>query len=128
MLQIGTTGRTGQSVNRELVSGGARSHPPYQEIKFQVVNSNHPITKGVPKNFDMQDELYRFENNPNGPDMNVLVKGIEPESGEEFPVVWTVKREGGPIVCFTFGHDGKAHYHYAYRTILKNSIGWLHNN
>lgn len=112
----------------ELVSGGTRSHPPFQEIDFKVVDEDHPITESVPKKFAMSDELYRFENDPEGPEINVLVTGIDPESGDEFPVVWTVDREGGPIVCYTFGHDGTSHTHEAFKMILKNSIEWLSKN
>ena len=114
--------------NRELVSGGSKSHEKLQEFEVQVVKHIHPIMKGVPRKFRITDELYRYEKDPEGPEIEVLAIGKGLESGAEFPVVWIVKHDKAPIVCNTLGHDERAHglkLFLAYQTILNNSFNWV---
>ena len=111
--------------NRQLVGGGSRSHEKLQEFEVEVVNPGHPIMKGVPRNFRIIDELYRWEKDPAGTPIEVLAIGRGLESGEDFPVVWVVKHPKTRIVGNTLGHDEDAHGHPAYQAILKNSSKWL---
>lgn len=111
--------------NRTLVSGGSRSHEKLQEFEVRVVKPNHPIMKGVPTKFRITDELYRWEEDPNGPGIEVLAVGRGLESGEEYPVVWTVKHAKTKIVCNTLGHDEDAHDLPPYQTMVNNSLNWL---
>ena len=111
--------------NRELVGGGSRSHPPYGEFGVSVTEPDHPVMAGVPVQFTIKDELYRFEKDPEGTDFHVLATGLEEETGAEYPVVWTAGYGQGRIVGITLGHDGDAHQHPAYIKVLQNSIEWL---
>lgn len=111
--------------NKELVSGGSQSHEKLQEFEVKIVKPNHPIMKGVPSTFRITDELYRWKEDPQGPGIEVLAIGRGLESGEEFPVVWTVKHSKTKIVCNTLGHDEDAHGLAPYQTILTNSLNWL---
>jgi putative membrane-bound dehydrogenase-like protein len=111
--------------NRDLVGGGSRGHDRLQEFEVTVAEEGHPVMSGVPRTFRIRDELYRFEGDPAGPGIRVLARGTSPESGREYPVVWTVERPRGRIVCVTLGHDGGAHEHGAYRAILRNAVSWL---
>lgn len=111
--------------NRELVGGGSRSHEPYGEFEVQVVEPAHPIMESVPGTFTIKDELYHFQSDEAGNDIHVLAKGIDPDNGKEFPVAWTLTYGQGRIVAITLGHDGEAHTHRAYKTMLKNSVKWL---
>ncbi|NBC64862.1 MAG: ThuA domain-containing protein [Bacteroidetes bacterium] len=111
--------------NRDLVGGGSRSHPPYGEFEVTVTETDHPLMAGVPGQFTIKDELYRFEEDPDGTDNYVLATGLEEENGNEYPVVWTAEYGKGRIVAITLGHDGEAHQHPAYIALLQNSIKWL---
>lgn len=111
--------------NQQLVSGGSRSHEKLQEFEVRVVKPNHPIMKGVPSTFRITDELYRWEKDPQGPGIEILAVGRGLASGEEYPVVWTVKHSKAKIVCNTLGHDEDAHDLPPYQTILNNSLNWL---
>jgi type 1 glutamine amidotransferase len=71
------------------------------------------------------DELYRWEKDPEGTDIEVLAIGRSLKTGEEYPVIWTVQHSGTTIVCNTLGHDAKAHDLKAFQTILVNSIQWV---
>ena len=113
---------------RDFIGGGTRSHPPLGEFEVYVVDQGHPIMEGVPERFAIVDELYRFERDEEGADMHVLAMGIEEETGEEYPVAWTVEYGNGQVVNITLGHDGDAHQHEAYITMLQKSVNWLMQN
>ena len=81
--------------------------------------------QGVPTKFRIVDELYRWENDPEGTEVEVLAVGRGLQSGEEYPVVWVVKHPKAKIVANTLGHDERAHDLKAYQTLLKNSIEWV---
>ncbi|MEX2641043.1 MAG: ThuA domain-containing protein [Balneolales bacterium] len=113
--------------NRDLVGGGANGHGPLGEFEVKVVDHDHPVMQSVPDTFRITDELYRFEKDEDGPDIHVLAVGIEPGTGNEYPVAWTLGHGDGRVVCITLGHDGDSHEHEAYTAMLKNSIGYLKN-
>ncbi|MFT7036990.1 MAG: type 1 glutamine amidotransferase, partial [Cyclobacteriaceae bacterium] len=103
----------------------SKSHEKLQEFEVRVTKPNHPIMKGVPSRFRITDELYRWIKDPEGVDVEVLAIGKGLESGEEFPVVWTVKHPKAKIVGNTLGHDERAHDLKAYQTLLKNTLKWV---
>lgn len=112
----------------DFIGGGTRSHPPLGEFEVHVVDPEHPVMEGVPERFTIVDELYRFQRDEQAAEMHVLAVGIEEETGEEYPVAWTVEYGDGRVVNITLGHDGDAHQHEAYRTMLQNSVSWLNDN
>lgn len=113
--------------NRDLVGGGSRGHEHYAEFEVVVTDETSPITAGVPKTFRVKDELYQFVKDPQGSEIQVLAVGRSLETGKEYPVVWTVKRPPGRIVCVTLGHDGAAHESEGYRTLIRNAAKWAAN-
>ena len=110
--------------NRDLVGGGTRAHARYGEFTVDVVQPDHPIMHGVPSSFNVTDELYRFLPDSAGPVTTVLATAKEQATGKVYPIVWTVQHRDGRIVVNTLGHDGAAHTHPAYQTILQNSLRW----
>ncbi len=113
--------------NQQLVGGGSQSHGPYGPFEITVTDTAHPITAGIPESFTLEDELYRFEIHPEGPALNMLMAGTEPDTGTQFPLVWTVNHPTRRIVGITLGHDGYTHQSEEYKTLLKNSAAWLLN-
>src|SRR5699024_1557865 len=111
--------------NSSLVGGGSRGHDEFGNFEVHVEQVDHPIMEGVPDSFEITDELYYFEKDSEGSEIQVLAKGIEPGTGNEFPVVWTVNYGDGKIACITLGHDDKAHHHSAYRKMLQNAFSWF---
>ncbi|GGW51279.1 hypothetical protein GCM10007383_38490 [Arenibacter certesii] len=81
--------------------------------------------KGVPAKFRIVDELYRWEKDPEGTEIEVLAVGKGLETGAEYPVIWIVNHPTAKIIGNTLGHDDRAHNHKAYKTILNNSIDWV---
>ncbi|HKQ39499.1 MAG TPA: PVC-type heme-binding CxxCH protein [Verrucomicrobiae bacterium] len=111
--------------NRVFIGGGSKSHDKYGEFEVTVKESGHPIMQGVPATFKITDELYHHEKDPQGSPIEVLATGTSPVTGKTFPVAWITQHPKARIVCLTLGHDGKAHEHPAYKTILQNSIAWV---
>lgn len=111
--------------NRDLAGGGSRSHGKYGPFEVTVTQTDHPIMDGIPATFTTDDELYRYEVDTDGANMNVLAVGTEPDTGTQYPVVWTIDHPTRRIVCITLGHDGVTHEMAAYKTLLQNSIAWL---
>ena len=109
--------------NRELAGGGARSHGPYGLFTVEITQPDHPLADGLPASAQLEDELYRYEFDPAGPELNTFMEGIEPDTGDRYPVAWTV--DGKNIVGITLGHDGKSHESTLYRQLLLNSVAWL---
>jgi len=110
----------------KLIGGGTASHDDLGEFEVYVTDTEHPLMEGVPERFMITDELYRFERNEYGSDMHVLAMGIEPGTGDEYPVKWTVDYGDGRVVVTTLGHDGDAHQHEAFVTFMQNTVNWLH--
>ncbi len=110
--------------NARLVGGGARSHERYGTFRVDVERPEHPLMAGVPASFEVADELYRFERDERGAPIEVLARGTSLETGASFPVVWTVDAGAGRVVVITLGHDGGAHEHPAFRTLLANAFRW----
>ena len=107
-----------------LVGGGARSHDKYGEFAVTVTETGHPLMAGVPATFKITDELYHFTQDPQGTPLHVLATGKSPITGKTFPVVWIVNHPKARIVCITLGHDGAAHEHSAFKTLLQNGLSW----
>lgn len=113
---------------RDFTGGGSPSHPPFGEFEVYLTDDSHPLVEGIPARFTVTDELYRFQRVEDGTDMNVLAMGIESETGDEYPVIWTTQYGQGSIVNITLGHDGETHQSPVYITLLENSIEWLSQN
>jgi type 1 glutamine amidotransferase len=105
--------------NRDFVGGGSRAHDPLGPFIVKIVRE-HPVTKGLPKEFQVKDELYHVLTAPDGKDTDVLA---ETEPGK-FPSVWLVKHPKARIVCVAPGHDGEVHELAEFQTLLLNAVNW----
>lgn len=111
--------------NRALVGGGARSHDKYGEFEVTIDQPDHPIMKGVPAKFKITDELYHFEKDSKGASIQVLATGRNLATGKTYPVAWIVQHPKSRVVALTLGHDGQAHEHAAFKTLLQNAVSWV---
>ena len=50
--------------NQKLVGGGSKGHNKYGPFDVTITNTKHPVTKGVPATFHLDDELYYFIADP----------------------------------------------------------------
>jgi putative heme-binding domain-containing protein len=113
--------------NDEFVCGGARGHG-HSDFPFTVTKPDHPVMKGVPATFVINDESYNVEfTRPEGAEILGTIPRQNPKEGQSkiLPSVWTVKYPGTKVVCIALGHDEKSHDHPAYRQLLLNSLTWV---
>ena len=110
--------------NRQLVSGGTRGHDHYGAFDVSVINTSHPVTKGVAKTFTLKDELYHFEPDSAGPGIEVLATAGIAGSGKTYPSVFIVKHPTARIVGLALGHDAASHNIAAYQSLLRNAVKW----
>ena len=111
--------------NKEIIGGGTKGHDALGPFTAKVTNAEHPITKGVPAEFEITDELYNYNPDPAATPIEVLATATSRKSGKVFPQVFIVKHPKARIVGFTLGHDERAHNLEAYQTLLKNAVQWV---
>nr|WP_295930856.1 ThuA domain-containing protein [uncultured Dyadobacter sp.] len=109
--------------NQKLVGGGSRGHDKYGPFEV-TITQKHPVTKGVPTSFKLDDELYYFKPDAAGTPIEVLATAKAETSDKVFPSIFIVKYPKGRIVGIALGHDAKSHTIEPYQTLLRNAIEW----
>ena len=94
----------GKLCGRKWVMGKS-GHGPRSVFEAKVVNTEHPITKGM-SSFKADDELYSKLQGAG--EINVLVEAYSDWSKKTEPLVFTKKYGRGRVVHNAFGHDGRA--------------------
>jgi putative heme-binding domain-containing protein len=117
-------------LNAKIVGGGSRGHDKLGAYKVNAVKPDHPIMKGVPASFDVIDELYYMNAEPDKIPSGTAPIDVLAESSPSqrfqrpHPVAWTTKHERARIVGITLGHDERVHDHPAFKTLLTNAVKW----
>ncbi|MDP3069576.1 MAG: ThuA domain-containing protein [Opitutaceae bacterium] len=117
-------------LNAKIVGGGARGHDKLGKYAVNALKPDHPIMRGVPASFEVEDELYYINAEPEKipPGTSPIDVLAETSPSIRFkkphPVVWTTKHEKARIVGLTLGHDERVHDHPAYKALLTNSVKW----
>ena len=111
--------------NAQIVGGMSRSHDRLGEFEVKVLNTTHPITRGVPESFRITDELYYFTPAPAGTPIEVLAQTSTAKgTNKQHPSVWVVKHPKARIAGIALGHDARAHDLPAFKTLLVNAVKW----
>lgn len=111
--------------NLQLAGGGSRGHDRYGSFDFNVVNTDHPITKGVEPRFTLKDERYYYIPDPAGPGIEVLASNSVAGSDKVYPSVFVVKNPDTRIAGIALGHDAESHNIPNYQTLLRNAVKWV---
>lgn len=80
-------------------------HPPYGPFQVEIVDDDHPITRGV-KSFTTTDEMYtnlRLQDN-----IRVLARGTQPSVSKPQPMLFVSEYGRGRMFQTALGHDLKA--------------------
>ncbi len=109
--------------NQKLVGGGSKGHDKYGPFEV-TITGKHPVTKGVPASFKLDDELYYFKPDAAGTPIEVLATAKAETSDKVFPSIFIVKYPKARIVGIALGHDAKSHTIEPYQTILRNAVQW----
>lgn len=90
------------------------------EVKVEVADPRHPVTRGV-SDFTLRDEVYGgFITRP---DIHPLLRTGHPESA---PVIgWAQTYGRSRIVYLQPGHDHQAYGHPQFRRLVRNAIEWV---
>jgi type 1 glutamine amidotransferase len=117
-------------LNAKIVGGGARGHDRIAKYSVNAVKPQHPIMKGVPATFEIEDELYYMnaeaDKIPPGTATIEVLAETSPsvKYKQPHPAVWTTQHDKARIVGITIGHDQRTHDHEAFRTLLTNAVKW----
>jgi putative membrane-bound dehydrogenase-like protein len=117
-------------LNAKIVGGGARGHDKIGKYTVNAVQPAHPVLKGVPATFEVEDELYYInaepEKIPAGTAPITVLAQTSPsiKYKQPHPAVWVTQHEKARIVGLTLGHDQRVHDLTAYKTLLVNAVKW----
>ncbi|MGH9158824.1 MAG: ThuA domain-containing protein, partial [Vicinamibacteraceae bacterium] len=117
-------------LNASIVGGGARGHDPVGKFSIKVLEPEHPVMKGVPASFDVQDELYYMNAESANTTAGTASIDVLAETSPSVkfkrphPAVWVTRHPTARIVGITLGHDQRVHEHEAFKTLLANAVRW----
>jgi putative membrane-bound dehydrogenase-like protein len=117
-------------LNAQIVGGGARGHDKLGKYSVIALKADHPILKNVPASFEVEDELYYINAEPEKIPPGTASIDVLAETSPSIrfkkphPVVWITKHDKARIVGLTLGHDERVHDHPAYQTLLTNAVKW----
>ena len=117
-------------LNATIVGGGARGHDSIAKFSVNAVKADHPVMKGVPASFEVEDELY-YLNAEAGQDpgrhgadrsagRNVAERALQTAA----PVGVDHQHKTARIVGIALGHDERIHDLAAFKTLLTNAVRW----
>ena len=91
------------------------------DIKVQIADKEHPITKGL-DDFVILDETYYTHSADSGSGNNILIKTDHPNSMKS--IAWTRTYKGAPIFNFVLGHGKSAYGDKNFQEVLRRGILW----
>ncbi|MDQ3347869.1 MAG: ThuA domain-containing protein, partial [Acidobacteriota bacterium] len=117
-------------LNAAIVGGGARGHDRIAKFSVNAVKPDHPVMKGVPQSFEIEDELYyvnaEAEKLPPGTAPIEVLAETSPsvKFGKPHPAVWITQHPSARITGIALGHDERVHDLLAFKTLLANAVRW----
>jgi type 1 glutamine amidotransferase len=112
----------------ELVGAYFNSHPAIQPAAIDVVDRQHPSTRGLPLRWERTDEWYNFRSAP-GTDVTVLATLDETSysggaMGASHPIVWYHTYDGGRAWYTALGHTAESYAEPLFLDHLLGGIRW----
>ncbi len=100
---------------------GKSGHGPRSVFKSNIVNKEHPVTKGL-GDFDTDDELYAKLQGTGK--INILVTADSDWSNKAEPLVFTSKYGKGRVIYNAYGHDRQALMTPNVQKIIARGVEW----
>lgn len=96
-----------------------------EKERIWVINPAHPIAKGLPEYFELEEEeMYGEHFDIPAPDELLFISWFE--GGEVFRSGATFTRGNGKIFYFRPGHETYPTYHNEYvQKVIKNAVNWV---
>lgn len=108
------------------------THPHVQPARLTVDDSDHPITKHLPKEWIVTDEWHQFAYSPRE-SVNVLLtldedsyKGKEKMNGDH-PFTWYQYYDGGRSFFTSLGHTKEIYIDDNFKQLVAKGIEWAAN-
>jgi uncharacterized protein len=98
-------------------------HGPRGTFTSKVVKPDHPITAGVPAEFEADDELY--SKLVGDAPIEVLVEGYSTWSKKVEPLAWTLPYGKGRVFNIVYGHDAKVCRNPHFARLLLQGTEWV---
>ena len=117
-------------LNAAIVGGGARGHDRIAKFSVNAVKPEHPVMKGVPASFEVEDELYYLNAEPGKIPAGTAAIEVLAETSpsvrfkQPHPAVYITTHPRARIVGITLGHDERVHDLAAFKTLLVNAVKW----
>jgi type 1 glutamine amidotransferase len=130
MLHPGTWyGFTGwPELNAQIVGGGARSHDRIHPFEVRNLAANHPVMKGLPAMFVVEDELYHVNAEPPAPGTAAIEVLAETSPSDRYqkshPSVWITRHPKSRILGIALGHDQRVHDLLPFKQLLVQGLRW----
>jgi uncharacterized protein len=118
-------------LNARIVGGGARGHDRIGRFSVNVLKPEHPVMRDVPASFEVEDELYYVNPDPDKVPPGTATIEVLAETSpsvkfqQPHPSVWVTEHPTARIVNIALGHDERVHEHEAFRTLLVNAVRWV---
>jgi type 1 glutamine amidotransferase len=118
-------------LNATIVGGGARGHDRIAAFSVNALKPEHPVMKGVPATFTVEDELYYLNAEPEKVPQGTVAIDVLAETSpsvrykKPHPAVWVTSNPTARIVGITLGHDQRVHDLDAFKTLLVNAVRWV---
>lgn len=103
------------------------NHPAIQEATLDVVDPDHPATRGLPARWTRTDEWYSFRAAPVGVDVLLRLDESTYEGGtmgDDHPIAWAHAVGDGRAVYTALGHTAESYAEAAFRAHLAGAICW----
>ncbi|MEO8075771.1 MAG: ThuA domain-containing protein, partial [Acidobacteriota bacterium] len=117
-------------LNAAIVGGGARGHDRIAKFSVKAVKPDHPVMAGVPASFEVEDELYYMNAEPDKVPAGTAPIEVLAETSpsvrymQPHPAVWITRHPTARIVGITLGHDERVHDLQPFKTLLVNAVKW----
>jgi type 1 glutamine amidotransferase len=102
-------------------------HGAVQPGRLIVAGRRHPVTRGLPRSFDLTDEFYEFAA-PLPARTRVLVHldpgSVSDELGQKLPLVWARRFGEGRVFYNALGHLQETWRHRIFRRLVARGATW----
>lgn len=98
-----------------------RGHDPHGAFRVDMVDSNHPITRGFPA-FEVTDELYTCL--AGDPPVTLLATAVSKVDQKTYPMAFVLSYGQGRVFHSPLGHDVKAFSTPAVGELFRRATAW----
>ena len=102
----------------DLIGGHANWHPPGLTFTVDIIDSDHPVTQGVP-DFDVEDEIYMSAWDP-----AIRILATAGWSGNQHPLAWVKPYGAGRVFYTALGHGPGTFARLGMQQMLVQGVRW----